>query len=329
MQYFRAHFGREPPEGELKLLLASPSTMCDTRTGLAVLDNAEKVDHRTLIVAERGTCKFGEKALLTNEYGASGILFINNMEGNFHPSAPDAHELPISAAMVSRDDGYQLIQALTRVHEANDPGYALKGRYVPVACGDDSSSHSNSYCHPVLASDKEFVDRLDYKGKMSIEGHTFDYVQGEFGSWIDPTTEYSTIVPSVIGGDSHCCDRAGFSDNEISFDNAILCQRGECDFITKAENVASTGAGMLIVSSHNETMHRMGVDCPHRGRKLSVATAMTSADAYEQMNDAYYTQLDFGLTSSLAILQPTFNHDSCENGTGAAIDVANNTALNC
>jgi hypothetical protein len=306
MQYFRAHFGREPPEGEVKLLLASPSTMCDTISGLAV----------------------GKKALLTNEYGASGILFINNMEGNFHPSAPDAHELPISAAMVSRDDGYQLIQALTRVHEANDPGYALKGRYVPVACGDDSSTHSNSYCHPVLASDKEFVDRLDYKGKMSIEGHTFDYVQGEFGSWIDPTTEYSTIVP-VIGGDSHCCDRAGFSDTEISFDNAILCQRGECDFITKAENVASTGAGMLIVSSHNETMHRMGVDPPHRGRKLSVVTAMTSADAYEQMIDAYYTQLDFGLTSSLAILQPNFSHDSCENGTGDAVDVANNTALNC
>jgi hypothetical protein len=315
LQYFRAHFGLPPPQGEMKLLLASPITMCDDITGLATIYNDNQVDGNTIIVAQRGSCTFGDKAILAHEIGAAGVLFINNEEGNFHVSAPIAHDLPISAAMIAKDDGTNLIRALQRVEEANDPGYSLKGRYVALVCGDDrvsSSSDSHSYCHPVQTADRAFVERLNYKGKMSIEGHTFEYLQGEFGSWLDPTVEWITVVPSIIGADSHCCDPNGFEGNEMSAAHAVLCQRGDCDFATKAENVGTTGAGMLIVSSHNATLFRMGVDPPHRGRKVTVATSMVTLDAYEQMVDAHFSQLDFGLNSTLAILQPNFSNDLCE-----------------
>jgi hypothetical protein len=163
-----------------------------------------------------------------------------------------------------------------------------------------------------LQDDQKFVDSLDYKGKMSIEGSTFEYLQGDFGSWIDPTIDWTTVVPSVIGGDSYCCDPSGFEGNQLSSDHAILCQRGECDFATKAENVDSTGAGLLIVSSHNATMYRMGCEPMSRGRRVMVATAMVALETYEHLVDAHYSKLDDGLPSKLAILQPSFSNDSCE-----------------
>lgn len=312
-QYFRAHFGSTPPSGEVKLVLASPLSMCDDVTGLATFDNGHQVDDNTIIVANRGGCTFGDKAIFAHELGAAGILFINNEEGNFHASAPIAHDLPISAAMIGRDDGVQLIRALQSIDEANDPGFSLKARYVAQVCGDDRvASNSTAYCHPIEPEDQKFVESLTYKGKMSIEGSVFQYVQGEFGSWIDPTKEWTIVVPSIIGGDSQCCDASGFDGNVLSANHAVICQRGECEFATKSENVGSTGAGLLVVSSHNATIYRMGVDPPSRGRQVSVATSMVTADAYEHMVHAHYSALDYGMTSKLALLQPNFSNDSCD-----------------
>jgi hypothetical protein len=180
----------------------------------------------------------------------------------------------------------------------------------------------------MLPEDKQFVESLDYKGKTSIEGSTFEYLQGDFASWIDPSLDWTTIVPSVIGGDSYCCDPAGFEGNELSHANVILCKRCECDFATKAENVESTGAGLLIVSSHNSTMVRMGYEPISRGKKVNQIDWIYQAySPYTYLTvqyktgdgchcnglvDAHYSKLDDGLLSKLAILQPRFSDDSCE-----------------
>ena len=79
MQYFRAHFGEAPPHGNVKLLLASPPSMCDNLAGLSILNNAHDVDGNTVVVAVRGECTFGEKAIAAFEAGAAGIVFVNNM----------------------------------------------------------------------------------------------------------------------------------------------------------------------------------------------------------------------------------------------------------
>ena len=79
MQYFRAHFGLPPPAGTIKLLLASPLSMCDDMTGLPILKNAAEVDGTTVVVAMRGECTFGEKAIAAyNTSDAVGVLFVNN-----------------------------------------------------------------------------------------------------------------------------------------------------------------------------------------------------------------------------------------------------------
>ena len=81
---------------------------------------------------------------------------------------------------------------------------------------------------------------------------------------VDPLAEWKTTVPSVVGGDAHCCDRAGFDKNEVTNTTYMLCLRGECDFLTKAENAAAIGAGMMIVGNYNDTLTRMGSDPPYR-----------------------------------------------------------------
>lgn len=58
--------------------------MCDELSGLPVLHNANEIKNATtdsyvVIVAVRGQCTFGEKALLAAQQShASGIIFVNN-----------------------------------------------------------------------------------------------------------------------------------------------------------------------------------------------------------------------------------------------------------
>ena len=67
----------------------------------------------------------------------------------------------------------------------------------------------------------------------------------------------------------------------------------------------------MIVSSHNNTLLRMGADPPYRGRKLAVATAMVGLDAYENIVDGFYTKLDAGMVHSIVIQPPKFL-DTCQ-----------------
>ena len=240
------------------------------------------------------------------------ILYkMKKQDGNIHPSGPEARDIHMSASMITKDDGSLLIQAL-RAKGRRDPGFALKGRFVPITC---RNTQSNSYCEPVSKSDQTFVSTLEYNGRVAVEEVEFDYMQGEFGYWMDSFSEWTSLIPSVFGGDAHCCESAGFEGNEISNSHAVLCLRGECDFLTKAEYVANIGAGMMIVSSHNNTLVRMGSDPPYKGRKLMVATAMVGSDAYNFIVDAYHEKLNAGSTSSIRIIRANQFWGACENQT--------------
>jgi len=87
-----------------------------------------------------------------------------------------------------------------------------------------------------------FESSLDCKGKFCAKDDVeFDYVQVEFGSWINSLTECNTLVPILIGGDVHCCDKVGFESSQVSKNTTMVCKRGECDFVSKAENAAAAG----------------------------------------------------------------------------------------
>ena len=95
---------------------------------------------------------------------------------------------------------------------------------------------------------------LDYTGKLYEENADLKikYVQGK--------------LPTVLGGDGTCCDRAGFEGDEVTNTIiAMLCLRGESDFVKKADNIAAAGAGMLVISSYNDLLTQMGCYTPVRG----------------------------------------------------------------
>ena len=288
IQYFRGNFGRwpirnriGPTTDDVNFLLASPLTLCDE--GIPVWQNGELHRHVTpnVVVTTRGGCTFGQKALLAQQNGAAGIVFINDEPGLFHPSSVEAQSTQISTFMITQHDGNQLIQALNKTNEET-----LNGRFVPILCTQDSS---RSYCEPTTSADKIYEASIQYNGTLSTaEGEAFEYVQGEFGSFLSRhETEWKIKVPK----DVYCCEMEEFED--VTRDTAMLCLRGHCDFVTKAEIAEATGAGLVLVSSSNQEMSsnstipnfdsiptRMGCDPQIRGRSLNVATAMISAEAY-------------------------------------------------
>ena len=298
LQYFRANFGRENFRNGTMFVLAEPLTMCES--GAPVLHNADAIidlykqgepNKQLAVVALRGECTFGEKtltlekALSTHDlYSANVIIvFVNDEEGStlFHPSAPEASDTSISATMISQDDGLHLIRAL----ESNG---SVDGRFVPMVCGDTKGS---DYCGPLYTMDVTFVDSLNYNGKLYADGLEADFVQGEFGAWLDRQGKWNVMVPS----DVNCCeDLTG--TGTIPNTTAVVCLRGKCDFATKAENVEATGAEMLIVSSGNHSVSRMGCDPPSRGRKVNVSTIMVSSDPFEKLVSR---SLDASLSSSI------------------------------
>ena len=74
---------------------------------------------------------------------------------------------------------------------------------------------------------------------------------------------------------------------------------GECDFVKKAENIAATGVGMLVVSSYDYSSTRMGCYPPVRGRKVTVSTIMISSNACEELVSQFYSGV---VTSRIRVL---------------------------
>ena len=62
-------------------MLASPINMCDEVTGLPALNNVDEIDDRTIIVAMRGKCTFGEKALVAYGIRAMGVCLSTIRKG--------------------------------------------------------------------------------------------------------------------------------------------------------------------------------------------------------------------------------------------------------
>ena len=70
-----------------------------------------------------------------------------------------------------------------------------------------------------------FGSSLDCKGKLYAKDDVeFDYVQREFGCWVDSLAEWNTLVPTLIVGDVHCCDKVGFEGSKVSKNTAMVCK---------------------------------------------------------------------------------------------------------
>lgn len=84
MQYFRAHFGSEPPLHHVKFVLANPSTYCrdndeeERSVGKSNDLSPSTFDVDTILVVKRGDCTFVEKSQRAKDVGAGGLLIVNN-----------------------------------------------------------------------------------------------------------------------------------------------------------------------------------------------------------------------------------------------------------
>ena len=226
MQYFRAHFGQPPPYGITNFILANPVNMCDENFEPAMhfMENVEMKEN-TVIVTQRGNCSFAEKAILASQINASGILYFNHEEGNFHPSGPDAHDLDVHASMISKNDGILLMDALQE-------SMSIEGYFIPIHC---ASGRTNGLCEPVRRGDKLVIQQSTFDGMLLEESTScnVDFIQGKFGRQV--VDKEWTLTQGSSNKTSFCEE---IEDSHILnnvFKKAVLVKRGGCDFARKAE----------------------------------------------------------------------------------------------
>mmetsp|Transcript_40750 Transcript_40750/g.49613 ORF Transcript_40750/g.49613 Transcript_40750/m.49613 type:complete len:462 (-) Transcript_40750:79-1464(-) len=279
-QYFRAHFGVPPMNDTAAFVMADPPNMCD-EDFVPVLYNNDTYRNGMVVVALRGECSFAEKTLLVHTHSnASGILFINTKKGNTHPSGPEAHDVTITAAMISQYDGDHLIDALSQKQQQQQP---VTGRFVPVTCIHNPSKTrpDAATCEPPVGRDRRFVASLRHDGLARIVrdrkkndnnndddkdnrtggGYTFSFQQAEFGSRVIASSVFTLFVPPPTQRNAcgNVVDHPAADDASLK-GKAVLVTRGDCHFSVKAQRLADAGAAMMILSNTNSTVFRMGID---------------------------------------------------------------------
>lgn len=107
IQYFRAHFGIEPPIGRKTFVFPEP------RDGCSEVENAAIYTSDHVLLMKRGNCTFGTKAKLAAKTAASGVIIINNEPGIEHFPGPDAADVLLSVTSIPWQDG----QLLEKVYD--------------------------------------------------------------------------------------------------------------------------------------------------------------------------------------------------------------------
>ncbi len=128
IQFFRAHFGIEPPFGRKRFVFAEPRDACGD------LSNAHLLNSDHVVLVNRGKCTYGQKALNVKKTAASGIIIINNEPGIDHLPGPDAHDVQLSVLSISQQEG-QLLEVFYDDGPMSDGlGRVMEGYIVPINC---------------------------------------------------------------------------------------------------------------------------------------------------------------------------------------------------
>ena len=147
IQFFRAHFGIEPPIGRKTFIFANP------RDGCEPIQLSHPLNSSYVLLVHRGTCTFGTKAKNAQNANASAIVIINNEPGIDHLPGPDAHDIQFSVSSIAQQEG-QLLEA-TYDEIFNDDGNGLEGYIVPINC-----ENSGARCLPALYEERRNIARL-------------------------------------------------------------------------------------------------------------------------------------------------------------------------
>jgi hypothetical protein len=151
IQFFRAHFGIEPPMGRKTFVFAEPRDACSELT------NAEHLTSDHVLLVHRGTCTFGTKATIAAQTKASGIIIINNEPGLDHLPGPDAHDIQFSVSSIAQLEGLLLESIYDEgpVDVKTGFGRKLEGYVVPINC-----ENSGARCVPATYQERREVASL-------------------------------------------------------------------------------------------------------------------------------------------------------------------------
>jgi hypothetical protein len=149
IQYFRAHFGIEPPLGRKRFVFAEPRDACSD------LENAELINKNHILLVHRGTCTFGTKAKIAEKAGASGVIIINNEPGIDHLPGPDAHDIQFSIGSITQQEGQLLESIIDEGPNEDGLGRKIEGYMVPINCAKNGAK-----CGPATVQERTDIANL-------------------------------------------------------------------------------------------------------------------------------------------------------------------------
>lgn len=149
IQFFRAHFGIEPPMGRKTFVFAEPRDACEE------LSNADMLTEDHVLLVHRGTCTFGTKAKNSERTNATGIIIINNEPGIDHLPGPDAHDIQFSVSSIAQQEGLLLEAVYDEGPSEDGFGRKMEGYIVPINC-----ENSGARCVPATYEERRNVANL-------------------------------------------------------------------------------------------------------------------------------------------------------------------------
>lgn len=275
IQYFRAHFGTAPPLGRKRFVFAEPRDAC------ADLTNAPLLTSEHVLLVNRGTCTYGQKAKFAQRTNASAIVIINNEPGLDHLPGPDAHDIQYSVSEIPQQEG-ALLEAVYDEGPADGGfGRRLEGYMVPINC-----ENSGARCVPATYEERKLVGHMVEGGTVTLVSESggatagvkpeelpLEYLLAHFGAKVQESSRSSALV---VARPVEACQPI---ENDIR-GKAVLVRRGGCPFVKKAEEVQAAGGRVMIVGSLHAHLVRMGVEPRWKGLSTNISVVMVSKRTY-------------------------------------------------
>lgn len=275
IQFFRAHFGIEPPLGRKTFVFAEPRDAC------LDLTNADLINSDHIVFVHRGTCTYGTKAKIVSKTGAGGIIIINNEPGIDHLPGPDAHDIQFSVSSIAQQEGVLLESVYDEGPGENGFGRLLQGYVVPINC-----ENSGARCVPATYEERINVATLIEGGTLRITANDgtpslsmkpadlpIEYLLAHFGSKV---THENSSMSIVVAKPAEACSSI---ENDVR-GKVVLVRRGTCAFVKKAEEVQAAGGRVLIIGSIHPYILRMGVEPRWKGLNTVIPVVMVSKRSY-------------------------------------------------
>jgi len=273
IQFFRAHFGIEPPFGKKRFVFPTPRDACSD------IENTDKITEDMVFLVPRGNCTFGTKAKNAHKTKASAILIINNEPGLEHLPGPDAHDIQFAVASIPQQEG-QLLEAVYDEGPFEDGfGRLIEGYVVPINC-----ENSGARCQAATFAERKFVSELNEGGTLSIisSGNSkaleskdlpLEYLLAHFGTKV-PHESFNFEL--AMSKPAEACTVV---ENDVK-GKMVLVRRGGCPFVKKAEQIQAAGASGIILGGLAPYIVRMGVEPRWKGLATSIPVVMVSKRVY-------------------------------------------------